>query len=172
MIKFESEKHLEDFITQQFNNDGLCIVDGEQYEHMERQFTAGLYGVVDLVFYSSYTAQDWNGLEIDRKVIHVIELKNEPMKLSHIAQLSRYKRYFDLAFEGANIELHYSLVVPESVSKSDDAKWLIDSLKDINVIEFTLDPINGIRFDRSIGWMKTDETYKDAMGIFDIGRGL
>ena len=172
MIKFESEKHLENFIVDCFNDDGICIVNDEEYKSLKQQFNAGDYGVPDLVFYSSDIELIDKDTQVEHLRLHVIELKNEPIQFSHIGQIARYKRYFDLAFELHDIEMEFTLVVPESVKQSNDVKWLIDSLDNINIVEFSINPKSGVKFKQTSGWYKVDETYKSAMELFDINEEL
>lgn len=166
MIKFESEKKLENFIVDCFNEDGIFIVNDEEYDHLEQQFDAGKYGVPDLVFYSSDIEDIDEDTQINKKRLHVVELKNEPIQLSHVAQIARYKRYFELAFKRHEVDMQFTLVVPESVSESKDVMWLIESLDNIKIVEFSLNPKTGIKFKESCGWYKVDESYKSAMDIF------
>lgn len=165
MIKFESEKHLELFIYSHFDKTGECLIDGCLYDSCVTQMVIGDYGIPDLVFYDESECIDSKN---KTRTIHVVELKNKPLKMSHISQICRYKRYFERAFDGFDVDAQYSLVVPESVRESGDAMWLIDQLKGISIVEFTLDPHNGISFEQSSGWAKTTERKEIAMEMFNL----
>lgn len=168
MIKWESEKDFENFIVECFATDGFCIVDDEHYQNMSQQFDTCGYGIPDLVFYSQDVEHIDDKTTVTHNRLHVIELKNEPIKLSHISQIARYKRYFERALESHDVEMKFSLVVPESVKGNDDVVWLLDSLDNISVMEFTLDPKEGIKFDKSIDWYKVKENKQKALDLFDI----
>lgn len=167
MINFESEKCFEDFITQQHESEGICIIDECEYEKCYRQFDTKTYGIPDLVFVGSYMdlSKDNEPIEVHR--IHVVELKNEQIKTSNLAQISRYKTYFDRAFSGHNVELSFSLVVPKGVIDCDDACWLINSLEGIDVYEFYLDPSEGIKFKLTCGWSRISEDFSPAIDLIE-----
>ncbi|QZI91520.1 hypothetical protein PODOV087v1_p0015 [Vibrio phage 431E45.1] len=72
MIKFESEKHLEDFIFGEFKNNFECIITGEVFNNCKRQLHIGAYGIPDLVFYSCDNDEIEGGTPIVYRKIHVI----------------------------------------------------------------------------------------------------
>lgn len=168
MIKFETENDLEMLLYQSFKEDGLLLVNGEFYDDCIRQFDTKSYGIPDLVFYSDEIEIDENNNKtVMNKLIHVVELKNEPIKMSHIAQIARYKTYFERATSEMHCSLYFSLVVPEGIGKSDDVCWVINSLEDIDVYEFSLDPREGIEFHASGGWYKTIEDFSPVNNLFN-----
>jgi hypothetical protein len=169
MIKFESEKKLEEFIADCFHENSHCIVCGDYYEGLVRQFNAGEYGIPDLVFYSEDIDEEGQS---NYKRLHVIELKNEPIQSSHIAQIARYKRYFELAFKNHEVDMQFTLVVPKSVEESGDTMWLIDSLENIKIVEFSLSPKTGIEFKESSGWYKVGKCYKGALDLFGFAEEI
>ncbi len=63
MIKFDSEKSLEEFIFDSFNEDGVCLIDGEEYDDCIRQLNTFDYGVPDLVFTRSYDSSPGGHLQ-------------------------------------------------------------------------------------------------------------
>lgn len=153
MIRFESEKSLENFIVDQFKVDKKCIINDESYDSCISQFSFGDYGIPDLIFHSK---EDVNG--DDFITIHIVELKNEQIKPKDIAQISRYKTYIEKMMEDSdlNVELKCSLVVPEGVSSNSDACYLINACEDsIDVYEFRLNPTKGIEFTMMYGFHKT-----------------
>lgn len=168
MIKFESEKDFENFILECFEDDGLCIITDETYDDCISQFDTRSYGIPDLVFYSNDKEIGQNNEEYDVKRIQVVELKTEQIKLSHIAQIARYKTYFERAYDGFDLEMQFSLVVPEGVINNDDCCWLINSLSDISVYEYKLDPRRGIVFNESKGWRKKGADNQIALDIFGL----
>ncbi len=175
MIKFESEKHLEMFIADCFDSDNVCLIDNEEYDECVSQFDTKSYGMPDLVFHSTYSELDDDENEFEIRKVHVVELKNEQIKLSHIAQIARYKTYFERALNGFNVEMKFSLVVPDGVVNNDDCCWLINSLDEIDVYEFKLNPKAGIEFNKSKGWYKNGVKYNSAIEMLDLNedeRGL
>lgn len=167
MIKFESEKCLEEFIANCFSDDSICIINDESYQNLSQQFDTGCYGIPDLVFYSEDSEFIDAETEVIHKRIHVVELKNEQIKMSHISQICRYKRYFERAFDIDDVEMQFSLVVPEGVKNNDDVIWVIDQLNDISVYEFHLNPKEGIKFVESSGWYRKGENFSKALSLFE-----
>lgn len=168
MILFDSEKSLENFIVEEFALSGKCIVDEVEYDNLVQQMNIGSYGIPDLVFYKQVDEKINDSTTISHMMIHVVELKNEAIKMGHLSQIGRYKKYFDRAFEEQCVEVRSSLVVPKSVKENEDVVWIIDHIEEIDVIEFTLSPRDGIKFKKSEGWYKTDEDFKPALDLFGI----
>lgn len=153
MIKFESEKHLELFIYGHFDKSGECLIDDSHYDACISQFDTCGYGIPDLVFFNDYGEN--RPFDVPRYQVHVVELKNEQIKVKDLSQISRYKTCFDLMFD-EDAEVSCSLVVPQGVRMNDDACWLINSLNDISVFEFELSPHEGIVFKSLYGWSKSE----------------
>jgi len=167
MIKFNSEHDFEMFIYSNWESDSIDIITGDHYDQCERQFNIGSYGIPDLVFFGSDVEEDENGFN-EIKTVHVVELKNESIKIKDIAQIARYRTYFKRAFRGLNVNVKFSLVVPEGVKSNDDACWISNALSDISIYEFYLDPNSGISFDDKSGWYKTDEDFNTALDLFGL----
>lgn len=154
MILFDSEKSLENFIVECFAIENKCIIDDSTYDKCLSQFSFGDYGMPDLIFYSNLIHNDESFM-----TIHIVELKNEQIKLKDIAQISRYKTYIEKMYEETelNIDLKCSLVVPEGISSNSDACYLTNACQDsIDVYEFVLNPMTGIQFNLMYGFHKRE----------------
>lgn len=156
MIKFESEKHLEDFIYNYYKETGKCLIDDQEYGFCSRQFRAGPYGVCDLVFFDYSEADEASPSMCS---VFVVELKNEPVKPSDVAQICRYKTFFDRA--SAIDDVTCCLVVPDStIHKVEDVAYLCNALESvIDFYEFSLDAHKGISFEYQNGFRKTNDAY-------------
>lgn len=157
MINFNSENDFEMFLYNHFIETSESLVDEKEFQHCIRQFNAGAYGKPDLVYLTKLDDDiaDAVGYKYE---ISVVEIKNEPIKNSDIAQICRYKTGFERSLDCVNVEISFSLVVPKgSIKNHSDLCWTIENLDDVLVYEFYLDPKKGIEFELSSGWMKTDE---------------
>lgn len=158
MIKFESEKHLENFFVQHFDSTGECIIDDQKFDDLKQQLNIGSYGIPDLVYF----AFD-EGCKTNR--LHIVELKNTKPKLEDVAQIARYRTYFTRALRKyANVDIECSLVFPDEESLS-EVVWLFDHMQGVNFITFRLNPKEGIVFDQSYGWHKKDEDLEIARNL-------
>ena len=170
MILFDSEKSLENFIVECFEINKKCIIDESDYDDCFSQFSFGDYGIPDLIFYSKNVHNDELFM-----TIHIVELKNEQIKLKDIAQISRYKTYIESMYEGTelNINLKCSLVVPEGISSNSDACYLTNACEgSIDVYEFALNPMTGIQFNLMYGFHKSDastDQFDKLMSIIKKG---
>ena len=169
MIKFESERSFEDFLQNEFNSTGMCPITDEEFDSCYRQFDTKSYGICDLVYVSSYPL-DSDAIEVQLN-IHVIELKTEQIKPADIAQICRYKTYFERATKNIkNVDLTFSLVVPAGISSSQDCCYLINALEDdVFVYEFSLSPSTGISFCLSNGYSKNVEKLSSVKCILPEG---
>lgn len=157
MIKFSSENDFEMFLYNHFLETSESLVDEKKFQHCIRQFNAGAYGKPDLVYFTKLDDDIAKAIGHEYE-ISVIEIKNEPIKNSDVSQICRYKTGFERSFDCSDVEISFSLVVPKgSIKNHSDICWTIENLSDVHVYEFDLDPREGIKFDLSYGWMKTDE---------------
>lgn len=82
-IDFPNEKFIEDYVYEKSRDDGQCILSGDAVDRIWRQLAIPGYGVTDIV-------KAWftpSAIELT-----VLELKNEPLKESHLSQLMRYMK--------------------------------------------------------------------------------
>lgn len=172
MIKFESESHFEQFIESEFNKTGVCIVDDCHYDKLIRQFDTKGYGIPDMVFFSDDLEVIDENEEYRHMSVHVVELKNEKIKVKDVTQILRYKTYFDRAFKGLDVSVSYSLVVKPGIVDNDDACWLINNINEVDFCEFTLNPSSGIEFKSKSGWYKTSEDLKPALNMFGMDESI
>lgn len=160
MIKFNSEHDLEMMLYNHHEETQMCLVSDQEYDHCFRQVDAGGYGICDLIYITKWHGQDCP----DTISIHVVELKNEGIKLKDIAQICRYRTFFEKVIElkfselDMVINIEYSLVVPSGILKNQDACYMVNTLIDvIDIVEFDLDPITGIKFKKSQGFTSANE---------------
>lgn len=160
MLRFDSEKCLEDFVHGHFLEHNECLIDKAKYEFCGRQVSLDKYGTIDLLF-GNYVD---HGTEEDPKeivyTIHAVELKNEQISTAHIGQIARYKTAIEETFEAVSsalisVELKCSLVVPQGMSLKEDCCYLSNHLNGIDVYEFILDPHDGISFHLKGPWSKS-----------------
>ena len=157
MLKFDSEKSLEDFVHNYFVENEQCLIDKRTYQFCGRQFQTKGYGTIDLLFGSFW--KDKSKGDEDQAVyeLHAVELKNEPICTANLGQVARYRTALVEAFDKFNdedlyLDLSCSLVVPKGVKKSEDCCYISNHLDGINVVEFELDPFKGIIFEHCGNW--------------------
>jgi hypothetical protein len=149
MIKFESEKHLEDFICESLD-DGVCVVDNIDFDTYKRQYKCGSYGVADIVAF--------NCVEINGKPevleIYIYELKNEKFSVKHLSQVSRYYTYFKRMAEDIypdlTISIYPSVVCLDDDLSDDDYISNIDDFS-IPIYKYSVCPKSGFRITQSQG---------------------
>lgn len=168
MIKFDSERSLEDFIFGEFKSANECAITDEEYANCYRQFDTKGYGVCDLVYVSAQQVSDT--CEAVETNILVVELKNEQVKPADIAQICRYRTYFQRATKHIkNVKLSFILAVPEGVINSQDCCYLTNALEDIvDVYTFKLDPSKGITFSYEVDFFKVNEDLSSIESILPI----
>lgn len=151
MLKFETEKGLEDFLMDhlEFLADRFDLI-GYQ---VERQVTLGAYGTADIVA-THYTENE----EGERRVLDVVlfELKNAPLTHANVSQVARYKRFFDLIqeqHESMGVDFRAHLIGPKTFpGGGDDLVFLCQGIDWLDTYEFELDPMTGMRFKHISGW--------------------
>lgn len=143
MINFDSEKAMEDVIFDFLNDQGdIPWRPGAAVLHVERQFSIGKHGIVDLVIH-------WENPHSNMTYVEVVELKNSKIKPSHMAQLARYKNFFDKS----SASTLYSLIGLSTVEedKSDDC-FLYQESEWIDVFEVSVSMLDGVVFSKVSGW--------------------
>lgn len=149
MIKFESEKHLEDFICENLN-EGICIIDNIDFDTYKRQYKCGNYGVADIVAFNCVKVNDIPEI----LEIYIYELKNESFSVKHLSQVSRYYTYFkrmsEEVYPDLTISIYASVVCLDDGLSDDD---YISNVEDFNipVYKYSVCPKNGFRVTKSSG---------------------
>lgn len=87
--KFESEKAIEDYVFEKILSEHACPVSNEPVDLVYRQFIIDNYGICDLI---KIKVSD-TGV-----VVTILELKNEPFRISHLLQVARYRAGLAHAF--------------------------------------------------------------------------
>lgn len=171
MIKFESEHDLEMMLYNHHSETKMCLVSEQEYSDCYRQFNTNGYGICDLIYVDKQESTDMPCIIS----IHVVELKNQGIKLADFAQLARYKTFFDRAISEmeeeclAVFDIKYSLVVPEGIINNNDACYLTNCLDDVfNVVEFKFNPLKGIVFNECSGFIKISEDLNCIKNIIEV----
>lgn len=157
MISFDSEKALEDFVCQNLERK-FNIITEESVISYVRQPNLGLYGKGDILTISS------------EEDVSLFELKNEELKISHISQIAKYRKFFmnhDSEFERRNYE--FALVVKKSAAYSGDMIFLANQVDWLSVYEFSLDPAEGICFSLINEYSPNGDMKQNAQAINLLG---
>lgn len=150
MISFASEKDLELLLFDNkewlIANLGICP-DSKFY----RQVNIAPYGIMDILVIS----------ESDGHVsFTIIELKNQNITRSDMAQLSRYMRYFEILESNLTsmVGCRGILLGPESFTgtQSDDV-FLAQNLSEIDVYSLKIDPMSGLSATLIQDWRLAEE---------------
>lgn len=168
MISFDSEKHLEDFICKYLDEGKNIINEDEHVEIYKRQFNTRHYGVIDIVTFTPYKGPN-NQICVN---VCVIELKNDYLKIQNIAQIARYKTFFERMSEHSDVEYDFEYVLACKGGKipSSDCCYLVNESEWLSYYEFELDFDEGIKFTSQSGYFKTDEQFdfmNDIEGEFN-----
>lgn len=169
MIKFDSERSLEDFIFGEFETSNECVITGDEFTNCYRQVDTKGYGICDLVYVSSFPVLDKEG-EFELNIL-VVELKNEIIKPADIAQICRYRTYFKRATDCIkNVNLSFVLAGPSGMQHNQDCCYMANALEDIvDIYEFTLNPSKGIKFTYECEFYKTNENLSSIDKILPEG---
>jgi hypothetical protein len=115
----------------------------------ERQKNLGYFGIPDLIIHREETHQ-----KVMTRSIQVIELKLGYLKTVDIAQICKYKAYFDFNKEHyADIEFDYTIICKgnESLSMCKDKGFLLSQLPWLNVDCYSEDKHGRIKFEEAMG---------------------
>lgn len=164
MISFDSEKSLEDFIYNHWRETGRFIADGKEYQVCLRQVNLGGYGIADLIFVSL----DLSDIENTLFVFHVVELKNEKIKLKDFGQISRYLTGVNKATASSHnykrFRSYGSLVVKDGIINDNDAAYIPNILGTVHVYEFKIDPVScSIVFEEFTGAYRPKEDVDEVL---------
>jgi hypothetical protein len=159
LISFNTEKDFEDLL---FENQELLInlLGLSPETKIVRQFSLHPYGVCDLLCTSISDINEG----IKRIAVNLVELKNTTIKSEHLHQCARYKTFFDnLSIDGFSIDFSCHLIGMDTFKKDNsDLVFLCQSIDWLSVYECVLNPLHGLEFKFTSGWMKTcqDNTKK------------
>lgn len=139
-IKFESERDLEDCLMA-----NLGFLEDYTSENCSfyRQMNLGPYGIADIVGICVYTDPDGDTY-CD---VWIIELKNTPMASAHVAQVARYKSFFEklLASSGIRyVTVRGILVGLKTFPTADDLCYLVKSMDWLTCYEMEFLPLRGM----------------------------
>lgn len=147
-IKFETERDLEDCLME--NTDFLECYTGPHYSFY-RQMNLGPYGIADIVGICSYTDPDGR-TNCD---VRIIELKNTPLAAAHVAQLARYKSFFERVLQDSGIrftDIRGILVGLKTFPTADDLCYLVQNMNWLTCYEMNFCPFAGLEWHEVGGW--------------------
>lgn len=163
-ISFPSEKVIEDYVYDYITSNSCCPISGDGVDLCLRQHEIKGYGVTDLI-----------KISITDGFLHVtiLELKNEPLKESHVSQLCRYmagaSRQLKRYRKRFNVCLHGELAGPFNLN-TNDVCYLLDSVPSISAFSLELTMESG--FDANeigSGWHHRNE---NKLGAKPIARDM
>lgn len=170
MIHFDSEKCMEDFFFENYSEYAECFgIDYLSNFKACRQVTLGKYGICDLLFISAARHDASGELFITARLV---ELKNTALSLQDVAQVARYKSFFDaLDGKAKNIDVDFSacLVGLKSFPGSGDLCYLCQGIGWLDVYETEISPHKGVVLSRVRGWQpssNTEESFRKFVGDF------
>lgn len=165
MIKFESEKLLEDYICSKLD-EGVNVIDKTEFNSYKRQFKCGNYGIADIVTFNLVEFRDVKSLEI-----YIYELKNETFSSKFFSQVSRYYTYFknvaEEMYSDYDITIYPSVVCYDSGLYDDDYILNIDDHA-IPVYKYSINPDNGFSIFRASGCKLKDEGLEGSFYIDEL----
>lgn len=152
-IVFDSEKELEDWIFDKYNEGNGCVIDDTCPQHLLRQVNLGSYGICDLVAIDVYATDE------SRKSIDVIvyEIKKEKITADAFSQVARYAAAIKQEIESEkgmfDITITCALVAPEI----DDSAFILNNF-DFKYYQPFFNPECGVEFkDCSFGYTRKNE---------------
>lgn len=160
-ISFPSEKTIEDYVCRRMEDHSICPVSNDYVAHFVRQHEISGYGVTDVIKF-----------HVSDNVLFatILELKNEPLKEIHLAQLSRYmvglsrqlKRYGDRL--GVKLAVRGQLAGPFEIRG--DFVYLADQLPYIKIFDLRLSLDEGfLSSPVGRGWHNKSENKKSAKSL-------
>lgn len=162
-VSFDNERQIENYLASYMTENGSCPISGDPVDMLFRQHKFGPYGVADLVSIAFIPA----GL-----CVNIIEIKNESLKASHVAQLSRYmaaaRHYVEMitpSLVGANVVSVKGILA--GPFDGGDLAFLLRHLKWISVYDIKVSVDTGIEISEvSDDWIKPSARKKDQIEVF------
>lgn len=163
MIKFESEAALEQCFVDYYKETGLDPSNNEEWESLYQQPEFGSYGRGDLLYRTADIQNVDGGVPEFIERVHIIELKNEPLKLCHLSQTARYYQY--LRDETDADEVTASIIVP-SFDISGDTVFLIQQIDWLSVFVFSMS-MSGITFKCISNYSPSNKNWPESISDID-----
>ena len=162
MISFDSEMHLEDAICSAFT-EGFDPISDQHVDKYIRQPGLAPYGTGDILTIS-------NGPDGETELVTLYELKNEKLNISHIAQIARYRKFFEENDENFHsIEYQFNLVCKYTEHYNTDLIMLASSIDWLDIYVFTINLNTGIDFSLLSGYHISDEKGKGKKSLAPLG---
>lgn len=141
MIKFESEKAFEHMLVEHMSG-GIDPIHEEKVLWVKEQVRLGSFGICDVLALTEFKFKN----NEKNHALHLIELKINPVTSMQIAQVCRYKKFFEEidALDKLNIsDIRYSLINSYS-APCDDVIHLAQSCG-VDIYYYSMG-MNGISF--------------------------
>lgn len=151
MISFDSEKAFETFLlaSPELMEEEFGVTESFR---VFPQMELGPYGIPDIVAVEVLEPPD------EKKIVTVkiFELKNAPLTLANVAQISRYKDFFNDAARGMNVDYDVDAYLIGAktfpTQNGSDLVYLCQNIDWLSVYEFALNPRKGIEFHAVREW--------------------
>lgn len=166
MIKFESEKHLEDYICESLD-EGFCLIDNIDFDTYKRQYRCGEYGIADIVAFNCISV---NGAP-EFLEIYIYELKNERFSVKNLVQVARYQTYFQRVaseiYPNLSISVYSAVLCLDDGLTDDEYVANIDDFS-IPIYKYSICPANGFKVQLASGIKLKEESLSECEHISNL----
>ena len=167
-MKFEDENELEELLFGNHLEEYDNYLDGNLCTEVKhtlqfRQFEVKGYGIIDILGIDYYREPDFYNITIT-----IYELKNGPIDMKAISQISRYyigvKRYIsnlDLGRFRKRLEIYLEIngILVGSEYPNDGSCFVVDSIPWLSCYFFDISK-SGVNFTETDGWYRENEDLK------------
>lgn len=161
-IVFDSEKELEDWIFNKYQEDGVVCIDGSEPEHLIRQMNLGVYGICDLVSFSVYKSERSTSVDVC-----IYELKKEKITAEAFTQVARYATAITQSIESYGPNIHVSMSCVLVGTEIDESCYILNHSEFLYYRPF-FNPESGVDFKEvSSGWHRKNDPISSLVEILD-----
>ena len=161
-IIFDSEKELEDWIFNKYQEDGVCCIDGNEPQHLIRQMNLGVYGICDLVSFSVYKSEKSTSVDV-----YVYELKKEKITAEAFTQVARYATAITQSIESYGPDIRVSITCVLVGTEIDESCYILNH-SEFQYYKPFFNPESGVEFkDDSCGWHRKNDPISALVDILD-----
>jgi hypothetical protein len=152
-IVFDSEKELEDWIFNKYQEEGVCCIDDTYPQNLIRQMNLGVYGICDLVSFSVHRHEN------QRKEVEVFiyELKKEKITADAFTQVARYATAITQTIEAHESSIDLTITCVLVGTEIDESCYILNH-SDFRYYKPFFHPESGVEFkDDSYGWHRKND---------------
>lgn len=161
-IVFDSEKELEDWIFNKYQEDGIVCIDGTEPDHLIRQMNLGVYGICDLVSFSVYKNDRLTSVDVC-----IYELKKEKITAEAFSQVSRYATAITQSIEAHAPDVHVNMSCALVGTEIDESCYILNHSEFLYYKPF-FNPDCGVDFqDVGSGWHRKNDPIAALVDILD-----